>query len=207
MADKLTDPDAAPKGANTIAPNDFLSMLGDMLAATVKKDRGVASVRHVRSRMEKIGCDMRALDLMLSLRKLEPEEAESRLRNALRYARWAGLSVGEQSDMLHASEDAVAPSTDAKSQWSAAEIHDQGYKAGLAGRNSTDHSFMPGTPNHQAFYEGWQDGQRTLGEKLFGKAELPKDGTVIRPGKVAKPATVTPKRGGPGRRQRGQTEH
>ena len=66
-----------PASSNTITPNDFLACIVELDELTRGKDRSVAKLRTVRARMEKQGCDLKALDLALSLRKLDSGEAEA----------------------------------------------------------------------------------------------------------------------------------
>lgn len=188
--------------AGAMNPNDFLSTLGGLLQSTQAKDSAVAKQRAVRARFENMGANMRALDLMLKLRKVEPEDAEMLLRDALRYCRWASMKVGEQAS-LFGSDDAQAPSEKARGEWTEAQAYEEGYAAGKAGRSGTDHRFVAGTPVHQRFYQGWVDGQTLLAEML-GK-ERPPTGEPLKPERKkagAKPkAGATPVAGKPkGRR-------
>lgn len=176
--------------SGAMSPNDFLSTLGGLLQSTQVKDTAVAKQRAVRARFEKMGCNMRALDLMLKLRKMEPEDAEMLLRDALRYSRWANMKIGEQAG-LFASDDADVPSEKARGEWTEAQAYEEGYSAGKAGRSGTDHRFTPGTPVHQQFYRGWVDGQTVLAEML-GK-ERPPTGEPLKPER--KKAGTKPKKG------------
>lgn len=161
---------------NTIAPNDFLAALVEIAEHSRGKDRSVAKLRTVRQRMEKAGCDMKALDLMLSLSKLEPSEAEMRLRNALRYCRWTNMPIGQQASLF--SDDADQPAAKATEEFNEARIFDEGYKAGCAGRDAKDHRFPQGTPAAERFYSGWISGQTFLAEQLGKDRE---DGETLKP--------------------------
>lgn len=173
---------------NGIAPNDFLAALVDLDECSRVKDRGVAKLRTVRQRMEKMGCDMPALDLALSLRKLGSGEAEMRLRNALRYARWMSMEIGDQGSLF--SDDADRPSEKAAEQWTEAQAYNEGYAAGIAGRDRHDHRFTLGTGMAAKHDEGWVDGQRELADRL-GK-DLPENGGALKPEKrQAKPKAGT----------------
>jgi hypothetical protein len=168
-------PEAKP---NTIAPNEFLAALVEIREHSRGKDRSVAKLRTVRQRMEKAGCDMKALDLMLSLSKLEPSEAEMRLRNALRYCRWTNMPIGAQSSLF--SDDADQPAAKATEEYNEALIYDEGYKAGCAGRNASDHRHAQGTPAAAKFFDGWIAGQTFLAEQLGRDRE---EGETLRPEK------------------------
>jgi hypothetical protein len=171
---------------NALAPNDFLGVLGDLIKATQAKDTGVGKVRAVRSRFESMGGNMRALDLMLRLRKMEDDDAETLLVTALRYCRWASMKIGAQTDMFAFSDDAPRPSEQARGGLAEAEAYNEGNVAGRAGRSSTDHRFQSGSPLAQQFFLGWQDGQSTLAE-TWGIA-LDPTGLPIKPQKKEKAA-------------------
>ena len=172
----------ADKQATAIPPNDFLAAHVDLAEAIRIKDRGVAKLRTIRQRMERQGCDMPALDLALRLQKLGQAEAEMRLRNALRYCRWMGMEMGAQSALF--SDDADRPSTKAAEAFTEAQAYNEGYAAGLAGRNRSDHRFTAGSKLSQQFDTGWIDGQTELANQLG--TERPENGTLKRPKKEAK---------------------
>lgn len=174
---------------NALAPNDFLGVLADLLKATQAKDTGVGKVRAVRARFETMGGNMRALDLMLKLRNVEDDDAETLLVTALRYCRWASMKIGAQSDMFAFSDDAPRPSEKARGGLAEAEAYNEGNAAGRAGRSGTDHRFQAGSPLAQQFLLGWQDGQATLAE-TWGIAPDP-NGMPIKPPKKEK----APKKG------------
>lgn len=169
--------------SNTINPTDFLSALSDLIAADTARDRSTAKARNVRKRFENMGCDMPALALMLTLRKLEPEEAEQRLRNALRYSRWASMKIGDQAD-LFAGMDADTPAEKASAEWTEAQAKEEGYAAGKAGRDPNDSRFPLGSPLAQKHYEGWVEGQAYLAEAL---GREPAEGETLKPAKRGRP--------------------
>jgi hypothetical protein len=195
-----TSPTSAP--SNTISPNDFVSIFAEMLKAETEKDSRVGKLRSIRGRLEKAGCDMPAVDLCIKLRKLEPEVAETRLRNALRYARWLNMPIGAQPGLF--SDDAGVPSIDAQRGLTEAQAYQEGHAAGLVGRSRTDTRFDIGTPMHARFVDGWNDGQATLGEML---GREPEEGETLKPEKrTAKPKGGTVSRGKPkGRSGRGRS--
>lgn len=167
-----------PASSNTITPNDFLACIVELDELTRGKDRSVAKLRTVRARMEKQGCDLKALDLALSLRKLDSGEAEVRLRNALRYARWLEMRVGDQGSLF--SDDGDVPAEKAREEYSEAQAKAEGYEAGKAGRDGRVHRFTQGSVLAQAFYGGWVEGQTFLAEQL-GTERV--EGETIKPAK------------------------
>ena len=168
-----------PKGGTS--PNDFVSTLAEFVAAETKRTSAAGFARAIHARFEKMGVDKKGFALFWKLRNMEPEEAELMLSSALRYCRWAQLPIGAQASLFVGSDDSGSPSDKAVGDLDMAAIYEQGHAAGLAGRSSTDHSFMPGTPNHEQFFKGWQDGQAALAQRLF--TDLPDDGTPLKPEK------------------------
>ncbi len=170
MAESLNNP--------TLAPNDFLALLSEYVAAKVKEESASGTRRSIKGRFEKIGAHKGGLDLFLNLRKLEPAEAELTLVSALRYCRWANMPLGSQAQLF--SDDAAAPSEKATAGWTEAQAYEEGYKAGLAGRDANDTRFTLGSPLHHKHHDGWQDGQRDLCMQLFGRE--PADGEHVKKG-------------------------
>jgi ribosome modulation factor len=175
--------DTKPIPSNALNPNDFVSIFTELRLATSKKDSSVAKLRAIRGRFEAMGCNMRALDLMLKLRGMEPEEAEMLLRDALRYSNWVQMKIGDQSD-LFGSDDAPKPNDQARAGLAEAEAYNEGHAAGLAGRSSTSHRFQPGSPMAQKFMDGWSDAQDQVAE-IWG-IERPETGEAIKPPKKEK---------------------
>lgn len=196
--------DTAPIPSNALNPNDFVAIFTDLRLATSKKDSSVAKLRAIRGRFEAMGCNMRALDLMLKLRSMEPEEAEMLLRDALRYSSWVQMKIGDQSE-LFASDDAPKPNDKARAGLAEAEAYNEGHAAGLAGRSSTSHRYQPGSPMAQKFFTGWEDAQAEVAE-IWG-IERPATGEAIKPPKKEKRATAGKgeKVGSPKRRPRARS--
>lgn len=157
-------PDEAPK--NTIDPGSFAQLLSELLQAETAKDRGVSGVRNIRKRFEKLGANMRALDLFLRLRKLEDAEREALLMAALRYSRWAGLQMGETLDMFAEKDDRGMPPQKAQEGLADAQAYEAGFKAGKAGRNQDGGGHAPGSSQHAKWVEGWNDGQATIAKDM-----------------------------------------
>lgn len=180
-------------------PNDFMAALADLLTAETAKDRGVGKLRAVRKRFETMGCDMPALALFLTLRKLEPDERQARLKNALRYAQWAEMNIGDQASLFPGVDD--KPAHKAAQQWTHAQVYEEGYAAGKAGRAALDNRFSAGTEEAAKHFEGWTDGQAYLIAEL---GREPTEGEVLQPAKrTAKKKAGTPVAGKPRGRGKG----
>jgi ribosome modulation factor len=165
-----------PPPKNTIDPGSFATLLAEMVTATTSKDSGVAKLRGIRKRFEKLGCNMRALDLMLKLRNMEDGDREAMLLATLRYCRWSKLKVGETLELLGEKDDRGMPPQKAADGLSDARAYEAGFKAGKAGRNQDGGGFDAGTSGHAKWVEGWNDGQAVLGQQL-GDGEEQREGT------------------------------
>ena len=186
MADKH---DAAPAAKGGITPDQFTTGLAEYVAARTRRESAAGFERSILARLEKQALHKPGWKLFLKFRDMEPEEAELTLLTALRYSRWATLPIGAQSSLFTATDDLGLPGDKAKVQLEEAEIRSMAFEAGLAGRNVTDHAFMPGTPNHQVWCGAWQEGQAELARRLF--VAPPTDGTTLKPeGKKARQATT-----------------
>lgn len=158
-----------------IDPGSFAQLLSELVTAEANKDSGVAKVRGIRKRFEKLGCNMRALDLMIRLRNLEDDEREAMLAATLRYCRWAKLEVGETLAMFAEKDDRGMPAQKAQDGLTDAQAYEAGYKAGKAGRVMDGGGNEAGSSAHAKWVEGWNDGQAALAEQL-GDGEEKREG-------------------------------
>ena len=162
----MADTAAEAPAKNTIDPGSFSNLLAELITADTAKDRGVAAVRNIRKRFEKLGCNMRALDLFLRLRNLEDDEREALLLATLRYCRWAQLEVGGTLDLLNEKDDRGMPPQKAMDGLSDAQAYEAGFKAGKAGRVQDGGGQQLGTSGYAKWVEGWGDGQATIAKEM-----------------------------------------
>jgi hypothetical protein len=167
MADKH---DAAP--APTVSPNEFTSVFAELIKATTRKHVSVAKMRGIRAQLEKAGTNMRALDFVIKLRRLEADEAAILLRDIFRYAGFLGMDAVKQGDMFAASDDVAMPNETQRGELAEAVAYEEGYRAGKAGRDAGDTRFPAGSPLHQRHYEGWVDGQAAIVGVKKGKGSV-----------------------------------
>jgi hypothetical protein len=165
MADNLT---AATNGPPQMSATDFAALKAELVLATVAKDTAVAKVRAIRARMEKAGCDMKALDLHLRLSKVEDAVAELYLRNAGRYNAWAGKPIGSQG-ALFGSDDAPGPSEKAAEELRGAVAYEAGYVAAQGGQTQDDCPYEAGSFFAQRWSQGFVAGRAVLDEISAGK--------------------------------------
>ncbi|EHM01208.1 hypothetical protein HMPREF9946_02212 [Acetobacteraceae bacterium AT-5844] len=132
-------------------------------------DEANGKYRAARKRAEAAGVDLKSLALMESLSKLDEAEATTRLRTALRYAGWADMKIGEQTDLFAADGQAVPEK--AQAEWREGVAEEAGYDAGKSGQNRDDNPYPLGTPHAAAWDRGWCAGQAVIA------AEMGPDGT------------------------------
>lgn len=112
MAEKLKGPG--------LTKEKFLSLVSELRKADAAKDKAVGEARAVRKRMKASGVDLDAYALMQVLAKLEPDDAEARIKNLRRYMAWDGS--GEQLALF---VDADAGDDDEPSSAVVDEIHNE----------------------------------------------------------------------------------
>jgi uncharacterized protein (UPF0335 family) len=174
--------------SNTISPDDFVIDFLEVQRMKRALDEASAKYRAARKRLEGKGADLKALAMVERLRKLDEEERELLTRNVARYAAWLDMPVGRQGGLFAASDDAGKPSPKTAATLSDAAIYEEGHKAGLAGRDASDHRFPAGSPAHEQFFTGWKDGQAALAARLG--VDEPDEGATLKP-----PSRGRPKKG------------
>lgn len=175
MADKLNQ-DGTPPGEGALSPTDFVKLLAEYVSAQTRAESAAGLRRATKARFDKLGAHKPGLDLFLKLRKMEPDDAELTLVCALRYLRWSNSPIGAQLNLFaNASDDAPAVAPGAAKALTEAEIYREGFQAGEAGRDATDHRHPVGSEEAQVWAQGWMGGQQALGKRLFaeGGEEVP----------------------------------
>lgn len=162
MADKL-DSNGEPKTSPQISSNAFVATVGELIAATTKKDGAVGKMRQVRARLEKDGANMRALDFVLKLRRMEGDDGALMLRDIIRYGKWLRLDALSQGELFAGlSDDASPPNERVQGELLEAVAYEEGFRAGKGGRDRHDHRYAAGTPAAARHDEGWVDGQAAI---------------------------------------------
>lgn len=171
MAEKLNQHGEVEQ-APQISGTAFVEIVGEMIQAIVKKDVAVGRMRAVRARLEKEGGNMRALDFVFKLRKMEGDAGALMLRDIIRYGRWLKLDALSQGELFATiSDDASAPNERVSGELLAAVAYEEGFAAGKGGRDRSDHRWEEGTPAAAAFDDGWVAGQGAIvGVKVSRKS-------------------------------------
>jgi ribosome modulation factor/uncharacterized protein (UPF0335 family) len=122
------------------------------------------------------GIDIKALKLVLKLRKMDTREAQAMLRHAILYLRWLGLNLLDQEELF----DSAGPSTTGLTEQviathAAWEAGNQGYQAGKAGHPLDSNPYAPGTETNQRWAAEWYDGADDKGTPPGTKDIKPKD--------------------------------
>lgn len=162
MADRLNKHGEVEQGSQ-ISGTAFVGIVGDLIQATVKKDAAVGRMRTVRARLEKEGGNMRALDFVLRLRKMEGDSGALLLRDIIRYGKWLKLDALSQGELFASiSDDASAPNERVAGELLGAVAYEEGFAAGKGGRDRSDHRWEEGTPAAASFDDGWIAGQGAI---------------------------------------------
>jgi hypothetical protein len=122
-------------------------------AMSAHKDTGMAVARAKKS-AKADGVDLDAFKLLQQLADLDTDEADMRLRNLVRYAKYIELPLGTQVDMFRDPATAAA-SDDAKAEQREWEAGDAGKKAGAAGHQREDNPHQAGSREHVAWDRSW----------------------------------------------------
>ena len=144
------------------------------------------------------GISVKSMDLALKLAAEDPNEVIRRQNEVGQYLRFMRAKVGEQMSMIDEMPDTSKMSDTARAQ----KWRDEGWQAGLLGKNREDCPHDPGTPGADEWLAGYEEGQTRNLSKIKGpdgkpvtdsakKADTPK----APPAKEApKPAVAKPGR-------------
>lgn len=159
-ADKLFDEkpkeDAAPKkrvldditaaGSNGPAHKDLKYHFGQLKGLKAKVDEASANYSNARKRAKEAGIDPAVLGHLMKIEKQDPLEVKIYFKQLDRAAQANGLEI--QMDMF----DSSGVSREA-------QIFDDGFKAGLAGKSTTDNPHDANTEAGQTWLSAWHMGQ------------------------------------------------
>ncbi len=160
MAEKL-----APPVTSNLTPNTFLGLYREIATAQREIEAATGRKRAILKRAKGAGVDLDALALMQRLANLEPEDAEMRLRNLVRYSHWADMQIGAQADLFGATDD-QHPNDKARGEHLEFQADDAGYRAGYAGDAIDTNPHQAGTPVFDRWRQGWHNGQAALVAKM-----------------------------------------
>lgn len=140
---------------------DGLSKLEDLIET---KDAAVSAVRTARKKLVAHGFEPKVIDFALRLRKDDDDKMIEQRRAEIEVARFLNHPIGTQPELPLNMEDRTPDVERARAQ---------GEIAGAEGKSRTP-PWSTGSPQEQAWLDGWSAGQSTLlsaFKKLEAKAE------------------------------------
>jgi ribosome modulation factor len=126
----------------------------------IRLEKEASSVRSkqkaLKKKAEDDGIDMTDLKAALKLVSADPREVIAQRNRELQYARWLKAPVGEQLHMLEMPPDQSKMSDEQREQ----KWEDEGWQAGLMGRDRDTCPHAPESLGFQAWMRGYDAGQR-----------------------------------------------
>lgn len=136
---------------------DFLHHFRTAKGFKAKLDEINGQYRTALKQAKEAGIDPKAITDTMRYEKKDPLEVQSFFKQLRQTFEVAGVEV--QLNIFN--ESSVSRS---------AQIHDDGFKAGKAGKSSTDNPHDPSTPANQTWMQGWSAGQA---ENMAGIGQTP----------------------------------
>lgn len=133
----------------------------------IKKERAELNERagEVRQRLKDANIQTAAFDYALRVAGME-EAARAAYMDSLKEC-FAGMQIGEQLDFITAmGEDDKPERGDAPA---AGTIADEGYQAGLAGKDAATCEYKAGSDAHATWMRNWNKGQAAAVNATIGK--------------------------------------
>jgi hypothetical protein len=161
VAQQLTAP------ASNLSPDTFLGLWIELRNLKRAMEEAHAKYRAHRKKLDKAGVNLKGLALAETFANLDQDEADQRLKDAVRYSRWAKLPLGAQPDLL--SEllgNLDAPGEKASHELTKAEAEEQGYDYGKRGEDRGENPHDQGTELWASWDSGWIDGQTQIAQGL-----------------------------------------
>lgn len=161
MAQLLSTP------ASNLTPDTFVGLWIELRNGRRELDEANARYRAIRKRMEKAGVNLKGLALAEQFANLEQDEADIRLREAIRYSQWAKLPLGAQPTLFaDLTAQADAPGIKASHELSLAEVEEQGYAYGKRGEDRSENPHDLGTELAHAWDAGYLRGQALIAQEM-----------------------------------------
>lgn len=161
MAELLTAP------ASNLTPDSFVGLWIELRNLKRELDEANAKYRAHRKKLDKAGVNLKGLALAEQFANLEQDEADARLKDAIKYSRWAKLPLGAQPDLF--SEllgNLDAPTEKSTHELTKAEAEEAGYAYGKRGEDRGENPHDAGTELWAAWDSGWIDGQTQIAQGL-----------------------------------------
>jgi hypothetical protein len=173
MAQQLTAP------SSNLTPDVFGGIWIELRQGKRALDEASAKYRAIRKRAEKLGVNLKGLALAEQFANLDQDEADQRLKDAVRYSRWVKLPLGAQPDLLASlgAEQMDAPGQKVSQELGMADAEAQGYAWGKRGENRDENPHETGTEAFGAWDTGWTLGQEAIAKEMApGKRGRPRKG-------------------------------
>lgn len=171
MPEANTKPDLGTQ----IEPEYFLKRYRDIADKARDSEAAKAAWKGEINLAKSTGINTKALKLVDKLRRMEPRDAQSLVRDTVLYLRWLGLNILDQEDLLAVGSSTTGLTQHVISTHAVWEAGKAGYDAGKAGVPLDSNPFAPGTETHQRWVSEWRDGFED------GKGHAAPGGSIIQP--------------------------
>lgn len=141
-----------------IEPEIFLKRYRDIGDKARLSDKAKAAWKAECEKAFASGINGKALKLVNKLRKMEPRDAQSLMRDTVRYLRWLGLNILDQEELLADTPSTAGLTSFVLASHAVWEAGSAGYSAGKTGKPIDENPFAPGTETHQRWASEWLDG-------------------------------------------------
>lgn len=170
-------PGNLPATDTRMEPEYFLKRYREIGDKARSSDKAKAAWKADIQVAKSAGVNVKALKLVDKLRKMDPRDAQSLMRDTILYMRWLGLNILDQEELLGDNASTAGLTERVVSTHATWEAGVAGYKAGKEGRPIDDNPFRPGSETHQAWASEWLDGHSDA------ELETPPEVTDIQPRK------------------------
>ena len=184
--------------SNTITPDEYLDIAGELAAAQREIEKATGRKRAILKRFKDKGGDNDALSLVQKLSRRDTGDRIQLLSNVKKYASWAAITLWEPGGQMAWSLDdnTPQPSGAAVERLNAARAYEAGHASGKAGGDPQGNPFNAGSETFVQWENGYKDGQTYIAEQMgknARRAAASEDADVG----GAEDAGVTRKRGRP----------
>jgi hypothetical protein len=163
---------AADAGTNGLRADEYRSIVREIIADEIEKNKAVGRIRAKLKRLKDAGANLDAVSMLRKLGKLDEDERILRLEALIKYAGWEGIKLFEPG---------VDPAAQQAELWDEgtpeirqghrdAVVHSDGWNTRKAGGARQDNPQVAGSSEYAKWDEGWLDCDRDLKVMADGKA-------------------------------------
>lgn len=153
----MADTAKADASRLNMSPATLLDAVKDLQELEDRKTSIIGKIRARRKAAKEAGVNLREMDAVIALKRMDPDEIRANEEDRLKYCKWLGVNLGFQASL-------ELPEPDAKhvEKLTKYDTHRGGYEAGKRGdpRNSNPHEV--GTIAHASWDQGWNDGDNDV---------------------------------------------